>query len=261
MRSALSNAARALAVQVRKARRGLWFGVAIFTVVAPILFLSLNGSTVRESDSTGSASAVIATSSHLFANALHPPSADVQRIVNWIAASKDNAAQFFVVVDKRNAVAHVFSADARWVSSSPILVGSAIGDDSVPGIGTRPIALVKPDERTTPAGRFVAEVGRNAQGDTVVWVDYDAAVSMHSVRLNNASEQRLQRLASPYAEDRRISYGCINFPDAFFKAQILPRFAAGKGLVYVLPDLKSVDLVFDTSSPVRGDTRARAVVF
>jgi hypothetical protein len=261
MRSALTNAARALAVQVRKARRGLWFGVAIFTIATPLAFLNLNGSTLRASGSTGSASAVIATSSDLFANAPHPPSTDVQRVVNWIAASKDNAAQFFVVVDKRNAVAHVFSADARWGSSSPILLGSAIGDDSVPGIGTRPIALVKAEERTTPAGRFVAELGLNTHGETVVWVDYDAAVSMHSVRLNNASEQRLRRLASPHASDRRISYGCINFPEAFFKAQILPRFAAGNGLVYVLPDLKSVDLVFDTSPPARLDTRARTVVF
>ena len=56
----------------------------------------------------------------------------------------------------------VFDGDARLIGSSPVLLGGTPGDDSVPGIGTRPIAQVLPQERTTPAGRFVAERGRNA---------------------------------------------------------------------------------------------------
>ena len=38
-----------------------------------------------------------------------------------------------------------------------------------------------PEERTTPAGRFVAERGQNLRGEDVVWIDYDAAVLMHRV--------------------------------------------------------------------------------
>ena len=39
----------------------------------------------------------------------------------------------------------------------------------------------------------------------MVWVDYDAAVSMHRVRTTNAAERRLARLASPGIDDNRIS--------------------------------------------------------
>jgi len=85
-----------------------------------------------------------------------------------------------------------------------VLLGLARGDDSVPGIGERKIAEILPFERTTPAGRFVGERGRNASGEDIVWVDYDAAVSMHRVRATNPKERRLERLASPTPADNRI---------------------------------------------------------
>ena len=43
----------------------------------------------------------------------------------------------------------------------------------------------------------LSEPGRNLQGEDIVWVDYDAAVSMHRVRANNPAERRLERLARP----------------------------------------------------------------
>ena len=173
-------------------------------------------------------------------------SAEVQYLLAWITATADNGSREFVVIDKKNATAHVFNATRTWRASSPVLIGLAVGDDTVPGVGNRPVSLVLSHERTTPAGRFVAELGINTQGESVVWVDYDAAVSMHSVRTTNASEQRLRRLASAQVEEHRISYGCINFPDAFFKAQVLPRFSHQNALVYVLPDSKTIDSVFDS---------------
>jgi hypothetical protein len=124
------------------------------------------------------------------------------------------------------------------------LLGFARGDDSVPGIGLRPIAEVRPEERTTPAGRFVAERGRNLKGEDVVWVDYDAAVSMHRVRATQPSERRLERLATPTVDDNRISYGCINVPVEFYEAYIRPTFATRRAIVYVLPDSKPVRQVF-----------------
>ena len=77
-----------------------------------------------------------------------------------------------------------------------MLLGLARGDDTVPGIGEKKLSEIPPEERTTPAGRFVAEPGVNAEGDDIVWVDYDAAVSMHRVRTTNPVERRLQRLLS-----------------------------------------------------------------
>ena len=86
----------------------------------------------------------------------------MRRLATWIARTNDNNDTNFVLIDKKFARIHVFDGDARLVGSSPVLLDGTPGDDSVPGIGTRPIAQVLPQERTTPAGRFVAERGRNA---------------------------------------------------------------------------------------------------
>ena len=107
-----------------------------------------------------------------------------------------------------------------------MLLGLAHGDDSVPGIGERQMSEIRPEERTTPAGRFVSEPGRNLQGEDIVWIDYDAAVSMHRVRATNPAERRLERLASPGVDDNRISYGCINVPADFYDAHLKPVLGA-----------------------------------
>ena len=129
-------------------------------------------------------------------------------------------------------------------ADSPVLLGGARGDDSIAGIGNRPIEQVRPEERTTPAGRFIAEAGRNLLGEDVVWVDYDAAVSMHRVRLTNPAERRLERLATPTADDNRISYGCINVPVSFYETYIRPAATKRRAIIYVLPEVRSLQQVF-----------------
>jgi len=172
-------------------------------------------------------------------------SADAHRVADWVAASGDNGPLDIVLVDKRAARVYVFDAQARLQAEAPALLGAARGDLTVPGIGDRPLAQVRPEERTTPAGRFVAEPGVNSQGEDVVWVDYDAAVSMHRVRTGNATEQRLQRLATPGIDDNRISFGCINLPVAFYESQLRPRVHGGRGaVVYVLPEVLPLNQVF-----------------
>ena len=173
-----------------------------------------------------------------------PASADAVHVANWVADSGDNGQRPFVVIDKKNAHVHVFDASARLIGSTPVLLGAAAGDDSVAGIGKRPIAEVRPEERTTPAGRFVTEPGRNANGEDVIWVDYDAAVSMHRVRIVDPKERRLERLASSTSADNRISYGCINVPVAFFETVLSPTLRSRHGVAYVLPETRSVQQVF-----------------
>jgi hypothetical protein len=168
----------------------------------------------------------------------------VRWLADWVADTRDNGNAAFIVVDKRSARLHVFDADARWIAATPVLLGEALGDESVPGIGLRPMTSIQPSERTTPAGRFVGERGRNATGEDVVWVDYGAAVSMHRVRLTNPSERRAERLASPTAADNRISYGCINVPVAFYEQHVRTMFARQHAVIYVLPDTTSVQEVF-----------------
>ena len=173
-----------------------------------------------------------------------PTGPDARELASWVADTRDNADLDFVIVDKRRATVLVFDSAARLLGSSPVLLGAARGDETVPGIGSRPVALVKPHERTTPAGRFIAERGHNARGEDVVWVDYDAAVSMHRVRTTDPKERRLERLATPSVDDNRISYGCINVPVAFYERYIGPAFATKRAVVYVLPEVKSLQQVF-----------------
>ena len=172
------------------------------------------------------------------------PSIDARHVADWIADSRDNAEGEFFIVDKKHARIYVFDRDARLKGASAVLLGSAVGDDSVPGIGLKPITSVKPAERTTPAGRFVAERGRNTTGEDVVWIDYDAAVSMHRVRTTNAKERRLERLATATAADNRISFGCINVPVSFYNTYVRPVFAKHRAIVYVLPEVRTVNQVF-----------------
>lgn len=171
--------------------------------------------------------------------------APARELVQWIAHSGDNGGKPFVLVDKPAARLMVFNANASLQDSTPVLLGSAPGDESVPGIGDRPVEQVKPHERTTPAGRFVGHLGHNLTGEDVVWVDYDAAVSMHRVRPTlQPRERRAERLASATIEDNRISYGCINVPAAFYETRLQPIFSAMEAVVYILPEHKSLGEVF-----------------
>jgi hypothetical protein len=176
---------------------------------------------------------------------------DVTRVASWAVREADNGSRAFAIVDKRRARVYVFSPDGRLVGDSPVLLGYASGDHTVAGIGNRPIDQVKPHERTTPAGRFQSAPGRNALNEDVVWVDYDAAVSMHRVRATNPKERRLERLASKTAADNRISWGCINVPVAFFDATVWPHIGKGRGIVYVLPEKRSLTAYFPDAAPAQ----------
>lgn len=172
------------------------------------------------------------------------PTAAVRQVANWSVYSGDHQQMAVVIVDKRDARVWVFDPKGKLISATPALLGSAIGDHTVPGIGDRPLALVKPDEKTTPAGRFIAEPGFNTKGEDIVWVDYDAAVSMHRVRPNVKSERRLERLASPSVDDNRISFGCINLPKSFYETVLSPTVNQYGAVVYVLPETRTPAEVF-----------------
>lgn len=165
-------------------------------------------------------------------------------VANWVVGSGDARGAPFVLIDKLTATMYVFGPDGRLRGASPVLLGAAVGDDTVPGIGERAIEHVLPHERTTPAGRFVGERGRNARGEDVVWVDYDAAVSIHRVLTTNPTEHRLERLASATVADNRISYGCINVPREFFEAHVAPAFGGARAVIYVMPEVRPLDEVF-----------------
>jgi hypothetical protein len=176
-------------------------------------------------------------------------SAAAQNLAVWIRASTDNQSLPFAVIDKKAARLHVFNSAGALQAVSPVLLGLAVGDDSVPGIGERGLSSITPSERTTPAGRFASEPGVNLQGEDIVWISYEAAISMHRVRAHNKAERRLQRLAAPGARGKRITYGCVNVPAAFYDRFIQPVFGAEPGVVYVLPETRPASAVFGLSEP------------
>ena len=165
-------------------------------------------------------------------------------MADWVVHSGDNRSMPFAIVDKTDAKVFVFDADGRLRGAAPALLGLARGDDAAPGIGSRALSSIRPEERTTPAGRFVAALDRNLKGKEILWVDYDGAVSMHPVVTSKPQERRLQRLATPTPLDNRISFGCINVPAKFFENVVRPAFTGTDGIVYVLPETRSAREVF-----------------
>ncbi|MDW5443440.1 hypothetical protein [Polaromonas sp. SM01] len=171
-------------------------------------------------------------------------SPEARQIANWVMASGDHRGMPFVIVDKPHVRVFVFQPDGKLVGAAAALMGSAVGDDSVHGIGEREMSAILPQERTTPAGRFVTRPGINSFGEDIVWVDYEAAVSMHRVRAKEPRERRLERLASATPDDNRISFGCINLPAAFYDAVVKPALGSASGVVYVLPETRPLQAVF-----------------
>src|SRR6478735_3744558 len=192
-----------------------------------------------------------ASAPHLANFGAQRPSRDARQVADWAFHTWDNEGKSVVIVDKKSAKVYVFNPRGRLVAAAPALIGAAIGDDPVPGIGDKPLSQVLPEEKTTPAGRYVAEPGVNANGEDIVWVSWDLAVSMHRVRPLVKAERRLERLASPTARDNRISFGCINLPVAFYEKVLRPTVKRYGAIVYVLPETRSPQEQFG-SYDVRG---------
>ena len=108
-------------------------------------------------------------------------SAEARQMADWVVDSGDNRNMPFVILDKKEAKVFVFHPHGGLRGAAPVLLGMTVGDDSFPGVGNKPLSLVKPEEKTTPAGRFLAASDKNIKGSDIVWIDYEGAVSFHAV--------------------------------------------------------------------------------
>ena len=169
------------------------------------------------------------------------PSDAARRIADGVLNRNDHHGRPWLIIDKPAAVAYVFDRTGRLIEAAPVLLGLATGDHTVPGIGDKPLSAVKPEERTTAAGRFEVEIGDNLRGEDVLWIDYDSGLSLHRVLRR---PEREPRLATPTPADNRMSYGCINVPRDFFERAIGPVFRPAGGVAYVLPDTRTLEEVF-----------------
>jgi lipoprotein-anchoring transpeptidase ErfK/SrfK len=165
--------------------------------------------------------------------------ADVVHVANWVSYTRNAKKKAFVLIDKKQARMYVFDPQGKLKSQTPILLGKAVGDHTVPGIGNKPMSQIQEDEKTTPAGRFLARPGRNTKGEDIIWIDYNAAVSMHRLRKVKEEEKRADRMATPEPDDNRISYGCVNVPAAFYNGVLRPTVSKQGAFVYVLPETKT----------------------
>jgi hypothetical protein len=123
-------------------------------------------------------------------------------------------------------------------------------DHSVPGVGDGDLSRIPLADRTTPAGRFASQPGRNLSGEAIVWFDYNAALAIHRVRPGASQGQRLERLASGTPADNRASLGCVVVMPEFYDSVVLPTLGQHRGVVYVLPELQPVQAMFGTAQPV-----------
>jgi lipoprotein-anchoring transpeptidase ErfK/SrfK len=187
--------------------------------------------------------------------------ADVEHVANWVSYTHNNKKKAFVLIDKKQAQLYVFDPKGKLKSRTPILLGKAVGDNSVPGIGNKPMSKIKEDEKTTPAGRFLAQPAKNNRGEDIIWIDYNASVSMHRLRKVSAKEQRAQRMATEDASDNRISYGCVNVPHKFYDTVLKPTVVKQGAFVYVLPETRTPQQQFgsyDVKAGGKGEQVAQA---
>ncbi|MGZ9113073.1 MAG: L,D-transpeptidase [Brevundimonas sp.] len=171
-------------------------------------------------------------------------SSAANEVAAWVRETADNQGLPFLIIDKVSAQVLAFDREGKLLGTTPALVGLTRGDISPPGIGDRPLSAITPGERITPAGRFLASMGENLGGKGILWIDYDAALSLHPVVTTRAADRRLQRLATAAADDNRISYGCVNVPVSFYAEVVQPAFNGTVGVVYILPETRSLAEVF-----------------
>lgn len=172
-------------------------------------------------------------------------SLDAHQALQWVLDHRDHQGRPFAIVDKKEARIFVFDAQARLAGVTPALLGLAPGDHAIPGVGRKKLSDILPFERTTPAGRFASEPGRNLNGEAVVWIDYDAGLAIHRLRPVAASQRRPERLGSVTPDDNRISLGCVIVSVDFYQHIIAPTLGAQPGVVYVLPETLPVEAMLD----------------
>lgn len=172
------------------------------------------------------------------------PSADVQHIAAWAIHSGDHKGLPFIIIDKVNARAVAFDRTGKLLQTTPVLIGMGVGDKFAPGVVDLDMHHTLPAQRITPAGRFFADEGRNLEGQTVLWIDYDAGIALHKIPEKKTKQRRHERMVSPDPAQHRITYGCVNVPPAFYDRVVRAHFKARGGIVYVLPDSAPVQAVF-----------------
>lgn len=226
-------------------RFGQGIGLAVLLALHPVLAVAGDGGSAP-----GLVGALTAAAPHQDASSAsatdwqQSASSEVRHVADWVADSGDNGGKPYMIIDKINARVFVFDARGSLQGTDPALLGIVRGDGTAKGIGGQKLAAIRPQDRTTPAGRFVASLDRDLKGREILWIDYDNALALHRVAKGQPSEQRAQRLESATPDDNRISFGCINVPVDFYEKVVSPSFKNTEAIVYILPEMSSAQELF-----------------
>lgn len=171
------------------------------------------------------------------ANAKAKMSTLAQSVYESMAPTAKASGKGFIVADKPNGMMHVFKADGSMLVQDSALYGKDIGDVE------SKVSSLKGGAKITPAGKFTLAASPDAEYaggmtlDLVETQEDGGIIAVHAAYLGDAKENRLGRLASPSAQDNRISYGCVNTSHDTFLKSILPNIdMLNGGMIFVLPD-------------------------
>jgi hypothetical protein len=82
------------------------------------------------------------------------------------------------------------------------------------------------------------------QGGKVLWIDFEAALAIHTVAAGPSENSRLKRLQSSNPGDHRATLGCVVVTKEFYRTVLSPLFDQANGYVYILPETMPVASFF-----------------
>ena len=159
-----------------------------------------------------------------------------QAVYSAMAPVAMKSGKWFMVADKPNGMLHIFKEDGSHALSDPTLYGKDRGDVLAA------VSSLEGGPKITPAGKFTMKESpaEYAGGTSLILMeskDYTGYIAVHAADTSTPSENRLGRLATPSAEDNRISYGCINTKHDTFINQIKPNISKlDGGMIFILPE-------------------------
>jgi hypothetical protein len=79
-----------------------------------------------------------------------------------------------------------------------------------------------------------------------VWVDYASAFAIHRLRPGFSYQARSSRLASAGVSARRVSWGCVVVPVAFYEKVVQAVLGTSRSVVYVMPESAPLGRIIDS---------------
>ncbi len=153
------------------------------------------------------------------------------------------AKSMFFIADKPNGKTHLFGKNGEHIASTNTLFGKQSGDVLDEKRMNTPTDDLLETDKITPAGIFKIKVIADANYTGGYILDFQkngvpqGGIALHSVWTGNKKEHRVDRLNSPEVTDNKVSFGCVNVSEAFFKNNILPHVDDFNNAgVVVIPD-------------------------